>query len=107
MTDNHAVGKRIRDARVAKGLTQEQLAELAGVSPSYISVVERGIKSPQLDTFVPLCNALGVSADTLLVDVVDAAVLNRTNDLADILREKPRETQLLALRVIKAIISDE
>ena len=107
MTDNHAVGKRVRDARVAKGLTQEQLAELAGVSPTYISVVERGIKSPQLDTFVPLCNALGVSADSLLVDVVDAATLNATNELADLLRGKPRETQLLALRVIKAIVSED
>lgn len=107
MTDNHAVGKRVRDARVAKGLTQEQLAELAGVSPTYISVVERGIKSPQLDTFVPLCNALGVSADALLVDVVDAAALNTTNELAELLREMPRETQLLALRVIKAIVSED
>lgn len=35
-----------------------------------MSVIERGVKVPKLDTFVAIANALDVSADTLLIDVV-------------------------------------
>ena len=36
-----------------------------------MSVIERGLKVTKLDTFVAIANALDVSADTLLIDVVD------------------------------------
>ena len=105
--DNKAVGRRIRETRLSKGLTQEQLAELAGVSPTYISVIERGVKSPQLDTFVPLCNALGVSSDTLLVDVIDAAALAETNDISALLHDQPPEKQRCLIRMLKAAVSSQ
>jgi len=105
--DNKAVGRRIKEARQEKGLTQEQLAERAGVSPTYISVIERGLKSPQLDTFVPVCNALGVSADTLLTDVVDAAALASSNEIAKLLRDEPPEKQRCLLRMLKAAVTKD
>ena len=105
--DNKAVGRRIKEVRQTKGLTQEQLAERAGVSPSYISVIERGIKSPQLDTFVPVCNALGVSADALLMDVVDAAAMAQTNEIAELLRGQPPKKQRCLIRMLKAALIDD
>lgn len=104
--DNQAVGKRIRDARMAKGMTQEELAEKAGLSPNHISVIERGIKSPQLDSFVPVCNALGVSADAMLIDVVDAATDGVASELSELLHDQPREIQIRVLRAVKAAITD-
>ena len=41
------------------------------LSPTHVSVIERGLKVTKLDTFVAIANALDVSADTLLIDVVD------------------------------------
>lgn len=104
--DNRAIGKRIREARMALGLTQEQLAEKAGISSNYVSIMERGIRSATLDIFVPVCNALGVSADQLLQDVVDGAVLSSSNELADILRGKPAGTQRVVLRAARAIVEE-
>lgn len=102
--DNQAIGKRLRDARVAKGMTQEELAERAGLSPNHISVIERGIKSPQLDSFVSVCNALGVSADTVLIDVVDAATESAVSELSELLRGQPRDVQIRILRAVRAAI---
>ena len=69
--DLSPVGSRIKTARENKNLTQEELAAMVDLSPTHISVIERGVKSPKLETFVRIANALGVSADSLLVDVVE------------------------------------
>ena len=68
--DRTAVAKRVAEARRARGMTQEELAAKADVSPTHISVLERGVKLPNLDTFIAIANALEVSADYLLQDVV-------------------------------------
>lgn len=61
--DLKAVGQRIKMAREAKGLTQEDLAAMVELSPTHVSVIERGLKAAKLDTFVAIANALEVSAD--------------------------------------------
>lgn len=55
--DAKAVGQRIRAARERKHLTQEELAALVDISPTHVSVIERGTKIPRMDTFValPMC----------------------------------------------------
>lgn len=72
--DLKAVGLRIKQAREAKNLTQENLAALVDLSPTHISVIERGMKTVRLDKFIAIANALDVSADSLLVDVVTHSV---------------------------------
>ena len=49
--DLKAIGRRIKAAREAKGLTQEALAELVNLSPMHVSVIERGYKPTKMDTF--------------------------------------------------------
>ena len=71
--DQAAIGSRIKAARERAHLTQEQLAEIVDISPTHMSVIERSVKTPKLDTFVRIANALGVSADALLQDVVEHA----------------------------------
>ena len=84
--DLKAVGQRIKSAREAKNLTQEELAALVNLSPTHVSVIERGLKVTKLDTFVAIANALDVSADTLLIDVVAHSVTGVTNDLQNMER---------------------
>ena len=43
--DLKAVGQRIKAAREAKNLTQEELAALVNLSPTHVSVIERGLES--------------------------------------------------------------
>ena len=60
------VGNRIRQARVLAGLTQEQLAEMIGVSRTAIARWETAEAEPTLDHLLDLTRALRVSADYLL-----------------------------------------
>ena len=54
------VGRNTKKIRLAKGLTQEQLAELSGFSQQYISDLERGSRNPTVVSLYELAQALGV-----------------------------------------------
>lgn len=67
MTDLRGqVGARLKQLRQARRLTQEALAERAGLSYKFIGEVERGRGNPTLTTLAALANALGVSLIDLL-----------------------------------------
>ena len=65
------IGKNIRKFREIKKLRQEDLAEKTDLTTNYIGMIERGEKSPSLETFINILNSLGVSADMVLSDVLD------------------------------------
>lgn len=62
-----ALGRRVRDLRLKKGWTQEQLAEGARVTRVYIVAVEGGKQNVSMDIVIRLANALGVSPEMLMV----------------------------------------
>lgn len=66
------IGQNIRKYRKQQQLRQEDLAERTGLSLNYIGMIERGEKVPSLETFIAIANALGISADLLLCDVIEA-----------------------------------
>ncbi len=68
--DTKAIGQRICIAREERCMSQQRLANAIGCSDSYISAIERGEKSPNLETFVAIASALRVPADVLLQDVL-------------------------------------
>jgi transcriptional regulator with XRE-family HTH domain len=57
---------RLKELRTAKGITQPQLAEMAGLTKAGIANLEQGRREPSLSTVIALCQALGVKCDTLL-----------------------------------------
>ena len=71
------VGKRLKECREKKGLTQEQLAEKTGMSVGYISSVERGASFPRFENLILLLNTLEVSADSVFCDVVPFSEIKR------------------------------
>ena len=64
--DNECIGRRIRDARIQRGLTQEKLAEETCLSPSYLSRIETSSKNVSLSTMIKLSRILCVSLDWLV-----------------------------------------
>ena len=58
--------RRLRACRLAKGMTQEQLANEVGVVVTHISHIETGNSVPSLKTLIDIINALDCSADELL-----------------------------------------
>lgn len=61
MVDYADIGKRIRACRLAKGMTQEQLANEVGVVVTHISHIETGNSVPSLKTLIDIINALDCS----------------------------------------------
>ena len=104
--DLRDVGLRIKKTREAKGLTQEELAALVDLSPTHISVIERGQKIPKLDPFVAITNALDVSADSLLRDVVAQSVNGVVNDLSASIMKLPPKEQKRVIRAIEAYVQE-
>ena len=51
-------------------MTQRELANAVGCTPQHISAIERGVKTPTLETFAAIASALRVTADVLLQDVL-------------------------------------
>lgn len=62
-------GGRVRAVRTERQLTQEQLAEASGLHRTEISLLERGKRTPILDTIVAVANGLGVTPSELLEGV--------------------------------------
>lgn len=66
MFDYKFLGSRIRAMRLERRITQEKLAESAGVGVTHISHIETGNSIPSLQTLVDIINALDCTADELL-----------------------------------------
>ncbi len=61
-----AFGKRVAEIRRARGMTQEQLAEKANITPLSIGYIEQGRRWPRLVTLNKLAKCLDVSASEFL-----------------------------------------
>ena len=63
------LGKRIRTERIDKKMTQEELAERAGLHPTYIGQVERGEKSLTITSLEKIVEGLGISFSDLFENI--------------------------------------
>jgi transcriptional regulator with XRE-family HTH domain len=61
-------GVALRRRRLASGWTQEKFAERAGLHPTYVSMVERGVRNPTLEAAARIAKALKVSLPKLIED---------------------------------------
>lgn len=62
-------GKRLRNLRAKKGLTQARLSDNSGVSLEYISKLERGLASPSFEVMIRVCDALGIDPGALFSEI--------------------------------------
>lgn len=61
-----SIGNYVLNARIKHGLTQSQLAKIIGVSDKTISKWETGKGIPEVQSLLPLCEALNITVDDLL-----------------------------------------
>jgi len=61
-----AFGLVLRDMRQRAGLSQEALADAANIDRTYVSLLERGLRQPTLETLFSLSRALNVSPSTMI-----------------------------------------
>ena len=98
------IGKNIRKYRLMKKFRQEDLAEKAGLTTNYIGMVERGEKIPSLETFISILNALEVSADMVLADVVSTGYTVKNSMLNEKLSKLSAEDREKIYEVIETLI---
>lgn len=75
------IARRIKLLRERKGIKQNTLANLAGVSPTYIYQLEHGEKSPTVEYLGYICDALGITLEQFFGDQQSFNQKNRLDDL--------------------------
>lgn len=68
------IGNRIKKYREQSSLTQEQVAEVAGISQKHLSRIEKGHHNPRFDMIIQIANALNVPTDALAKDLPDSDI---------------------------------
>ena len=99
------VGKRIKEVRKQKGMSQDELAERADLSSQYISQIETGRKKGSLPTYNKLAKALGVSIDELTGSISEGSrVLSDVDLILQDCSKEERELLVEVLRVVKGVV---
>ena len=100
------IGKRIKMYRMAKGLTQEELAEKIGLSRNYYSAAERGVYSLNLDKLVEIINILDCSADEIFADVINNGYKVKSSLLSEKIASLSKEDQERILAIVDTLGED-
>lgn len=81
------LGNKIRQYRKKAHLTQEELADLIGLSQKYISNIECAKAAPSLPTLINLCNVLKATPNQLLLDSIEFKDSEFNRDIAGLLED--------------------
>jgi len=90
---------------LARALTQEALAERAGLATDTVRRIEGDRMCPTIDTARKLCDGLGISLSTFF-STWEEDRRDEVAELADYLRTRPRREQRRALRVVWAMFDE-
>lgn len=97
------IGRKIKEIRISKNLTQEYVATIADVNVSHISNIENNRVKISLPTLVNVCNALDTTVDYILANeyknpssVIEQEILREVHSCT-------AETQEQILKIIRAL----
>jgi len=83
------IGKKVRQERLSRGWTQEELAEKIDMNPSFVGQIERGLKAASFDTLERLSHVFGMKVVDFLMEGVE--------------REPRREPQAIVRKVVSLL----
>ena len=101
-----ALGQRIRESRIKKGYTQQELADRAEIGVVYISEIERGVKMPSLNIFIKIVDTLDVSADYVLRDELSSGKEYISMEITEKLLALTPSQRKTATDILEAYISN-
>ena len=101
--DYDLIGSRIKEARLAKNMTQEELAAQLNISITFLSRIERGNTHINLKRLSQICNLLEVSEGYVLNGASDGSENYLTPEFSQILRSASPRTQKLIYNIAKLI----
>lgn len=83
------IGEKLRELRIQRGLTQEELADRCELSKGFISQVERELASPSIATLKDMLECLGVTLQSFFSDASNEKIVFAPQDLFE--KEDPEE----------------
>ena len=96
-------GQRVRYYRKNKKLSQEQLAELCDLHPTYIGQLERGEKNASLETIMRVCEGLEISPEVLFENIVPQKGRSTAQEIYNIAVSLSEEKQEALLDIVEKI----
>lgn len=82
MSIQEQISRRVREFRIKRDLTQEQLADSAGISPNFLNRIENGREKPSFETIEQLAKSLRVAMPSLMTGIKDPS--ENDNDIAKV-----------------------
>ncbi|CDE91219.1 MAG: helix-turn-helix domain-containing protein [Clostridia bacterium] len=101
--DYSVIGSRIKQARLAKNMTQEDLADKIDISVAFLSRVERGNSHINLKRLNQICGLLDVSEGYLLNGASSSSENYLDKEFTDLIKSVSPEKQKLIYNVAKTI----
>ena len=105
--DYTVIGQRIRQARLAKNLTQEELSEKLDVSVAFLSRIERGNSHINLKRLTQICSILDVSEGYILSGSSSNSDSYLKKEFSDLLKSCSADKQRLIYKIAKIIAEAE
>ena len=97
------LGQRIRAARLEKGISQERLAEMVGLTSQHISHTEVASTKISLPSLVKIANALHTSVDKLLADSVYDSKPHLLDDVQSVFSDSDPDEIYIMLEAAAAV----
>lgn len=101
--DYNVIGARIRQARLERNMTQEELADQIDISVAFLSRVERGNSHINLKRLNQVCNILEISEGDLLNGVSSTSENYLNKEFTDLMKSISPEKQRLIYKIAKII----
>ncbi len=104
-----SIGKRIKQFRTERNISQEKLGDLISATGNHISRIESGRRIPSVESLFLIANALNVTADDLLVDSLTRVKLTDDQEFKRLLagcNEKERKILIRLLQFMKDLLKE-
>ena len=102
--DYTIIGERIKQARLSKKMTQENLAEEMDVSVAFLSRIERGSSFVSLKRLSQICSILGVTEGEIINGTFKNSSTYLNKEFSDLLKNCPPEKLNLIYNIAKVIL---
>ena len=99
------IGKRLRDLRQRKGLTQKGMAKMAGVDYTYIGKIERGEQLPSLNVLIRFAECLSLPLDRFFMDEATWRLVSLAPK--DVYKSMQRENLWELLRLLEGVPEED
>jgi len=91
------IGSKIKELRQKMKMSRKDFSQAAGISASYLSEIERGLKRPTVDIILKISKAFNLKVSELLDEIPSNPMSPEVKELIDTLRDfKPEQVKLLS-----------